>query len=382
MTQTPDQEATDTTTGYKDRPWIPRFWEGMNVSAWFPLLARHRFAIAPSRIGMVLSISLLACINSFLWLLQWVLFERRIERTEIEGDPIFIIGHWRSGTTLLHELLVLDQRHTYPDTYECFAPNHFLISGWWVRPLFGLLMPSRRPMDNMAAGWDRPQEDEFAMCNMGVPSPYLSLIFANHPREYAEYFELAEVPPEDLSRWKQKLLWFLKCVSVRKPRRIVLKSPPHTFRIKVLLEMFPNARFVHIVRDPYVLFPSSMKLWKRLSRDEGVQIPRHEGLEEYVFATFERMYEVFERDRRLIDPSRFCEVSYEQLVADPIGQMRQLYERLDLDRFDEVLPALRQYVEDKKDYQPNRHAICPEIRAEITRRWGSFAQRYGYGLQQ
>ena len=88
-----------------------------------------------------------------------------------------MIGHWRSGTTLLHELLVRDPRHTYPDTYACFAPNHFLVSGWWMKPCLKVLLPSQRPIDNMPAGWDHPQEDEFALCNMGVPSPYLTIIF-------------------------------------------------------------------------------------------------------------------------------------------------------------------------------------------------------------
>ena len=158
-----------------------------------------------------------------------------------------MIGHWRSGTTLLHELLVLDSRHTYADTYDCFAPNHFLVSSWLIRPTLGLLMPARRPVDNMAAGWDHPQEDEFALCNMGVPSPYLTAAFPNCPSQYPEYLDLRDVPPAAVQRWKDSLRWFLTCLTVRRPKRIVLKSPAHTCRIKVLLEMFPNAKFVHIV---------------------------------------------------------------------------------------------------------------------------------------
>ena len=131
-------------------------------------------------------------------------------------------------------------------------------------------------------------------------------------------------------RWKRALLWFLKCLTLRNPKRIVLKSPPHTCRIRALLEMFPKAKFVHIVRDPYVIFPSTVNLWKRLYRDEGLQMPTGEGLEEHVFDTFTRMYEAFERDRDLIGPGQFCEVRYEELVADPMEQMRRVYEELEL----------------------------------------------------
>ena len=68
---------------------------------------------------------------------------------------------------------------------------------------------------------------------------------------------------------------------------------------------------------PVRLFPSTVNLWKRLYRDEGLQVPRYEGLEEHVFKTLTRMYETFECDRKLIGPGQFCEIRYEELVADP-----------------------------------------------------------------
>ena len=157
-----------------------------------------------------------------------------------------------------------------------------------------------------------------------------------------------------------------------------MKSPPHTFRIKALLELFPNARFIHIIRNPYVIFPSTIKLWKCLYRDQGLQIPKGKGLEEHVFETFNRMYEVFERQRRLIPPARLCEVRYEDLVADPIGQMRAVYQQLELGEFDRVLPAIQQYFADKADYQTNRFQLAPEQCVEIGRRWRSFIERYSY----
>ena len=106
----------------------------MNTSGWIRLLARNHFAIAPRRIGMAIIVFIVSIFNFFLWAIEVLLFGRRIKRTELKDDPIFVIGHWRSGTTLLHELLVLDGRHTFPDTYACFAPNHFLVSAWFFKP--------------------------------------------------------------------------------------------------------------------------------------------------------------------------------------------------------------------------------------------------------
>ena len=105
--------------------------------------------------------------------------------------------------------MVLDSRHAYPDTFECFCPNHFLVSGWLLRRGLKYLLPKRRPMDNMSAGWDRPQEDEFALCYLGVPSPYLTIAFPNRRPQHEVYLDLKSVSPEGLARWKGSLLRFL-----------------------------------------------------------------------------------------------------------------------------------------------------------------------------
>src|SRR5687768_18104609 len=49
--------------------------------------------------------------------------------------------------------------------------------------------------------------------------------------------------------------------------RSILKSPPHTCRVPTLLRLFPDARFVHIVRDPYAVYPSTLHLWRILAGD-------------------------------------------------------------------------------------------------------------------
>jgi len=158
----------------------------------------------------------------------------------------------------------------------------------------------------------------------------------------------------------------------------VLKSPPHTARLRVLAEMFPKARFVHIVRDPYALFPSTMKTWQRLYRYHGLQVPRYEGLEEHVFSTLLRMYEAFEEDRKLIDPDRFCELRYEDLVRDPVHEMEQIYIKLDLGDFEAARPAVEAYAARSQHYQVNRHELTPELKAKIAQRWQTYFQRYGY----
>jgi omega-hydroxy-beta-dihydromenaquinone-9 sulfotransferase len=367
--------------GYRDHFWIPRFWAGMCPRGWISLLARNQFDVSPWRLPHALHILALSLCTGVLWLVQEVLLGWKIRRTPLKEDPIFVIGHWRAGTTLLHELLTLDPRYGCADTYACFAPNHFLVSGWFVRPLMKILLPRRRPMDNMAAGWNRPQEDEFALCNMGLRSPYLTLAFPNHPPQDQEYLDLRNVPPAARARWKRGLSWFLRCVTLRHPRRLVLKSPAHTCRIRTLLELFPNAKFVHIVRHPFAMFPSTVNLWKRLYADQGLHKPLFHGLEELVLATLTRMYEAFDEDRRLLAPDQLCTVRYEDLIADPPARMQWIYATLNLGEFDRAAPAIAAYFAQRRDYQTNQFEITPALRCELISRWSKYFNDYGYSSQ-
>lgn len=364
----------------KDYPyWAPRFWHGMRLGTWMKLAARNRFAISPSRWPIAVSIFCSAMLNSFASVFDRLMFSHVVRTTTLNTPPLFVLGHWRSGTTLLHELLILDERHTYPTTYQCFEPNHFLWTEWFVPPLTRWLLPATRPMDNMATGWEKPQEDEFALCNLGLPSPYLAWAYPNHGPVSDEYLDLAALPEHDRARWKRIWREFVLRVAARRNGRIVLKSPTHTARVKTILEVFPDAKFVHIVRDPLVLFASTVRLWKSLCAAEGMQSPvEADWIPNHVLDTFVRMYSRFEQDRDLIPPGNLVDVHYESLIADPIGQLRQIYDSLNLDDFTIVEPAIADYARKMRDYRPNQHTLSPEQSERIRQRWAPYFERYGY----
>jgi hypothetical protein len=350
----------------------------MTVGVWLRFAARNGFRISPTRWPMAVLITLVSLFNTLLWLVKELIYGGGVEKSELTHAPIFIVGHWRSGTTYLHELLVLDDRFAFPTTYECFAPSHFLVSDWLIARYMKFLLPSKRPMDNMAAGWDLPQEDEFALCNLGVGSPYTTMGFPNRPPQDVEYLDLKDLDETQRARWKAGMLSFLKDVAYRKPRPIVLKSPAHTARIRTLLELFPQAKFVHIVRDPVNVFMSTVRLWRSLYDVQGLQVDDGHDITEYVLSTFERMYDSFEEDRTLLKENQYYEVRYEDLVADPVEQVRAMYQKLDLGDFEHVRPKLEAFLEAKKDYQTNRFEPPEEVRAIVGERWGEFARRYGY----
>ena len=363
----------------KLREWSPRVWEGCDAFSYLELLTRNRFAVGFPYWYIAAICSGMSCINTGLRWVQRGLYGERIDATPISHAPLFVLGHWRTGTTLLHELLILDERHSYPSTHACTVPCHLLLSEPFFKRYLWFLSPDKRPVDNMPAGWDRPQEDEFALALLGEPSTYQDFAFPNRPPMHPGSLDQSGLTPGQLTKWKRTFLRFVKELTFKNPRRLVLKSPPHTARIPTLLELFPDARFVHLVRDPYSLFASTVNLWTRMAKTHGLQTPRNaEAVEEKVFAEFRLLTERYEATKAMIPKGRLVELRYEELVRDLVGETKRVYDGLELGEFERAEPKLRDYQANARNYETNKYQLTPELKARIRDRWGDLIVKMGY----
>jgi hypothetical protein len=359
--------------------FMPRIWHGMPPEVWFPILARNRFGVSLSRLHYALGVSAFCPVTSMLAIAQKLGWSRAIAKTQLKRPPVFILGHWRSGTTLLHEYLGLDPQFASPTTYQCFAPWHFLLTEGLIARYGNWLLPDRRPMDNMKAGWALPQEDEFALMNLGAPSPYLRLMFPNHPVPFAETLDSARFAPKDLKVWRRQLEWFVKALTYKTRKQLLLKSPPHTGRLAILRQMYPESKFIHIVRDPRKLYPSTMKLWNSLDENQALQSPTDQSrLESFVLDSLVSMYHAFERDRSSVPESQIIDVRYETFIAKPIDTLEKIYQHLGLGSFDSVRSSWEAKSEQERGYQTNKLQIDPQQEAMILDRWSDYARKYGY----
>jgi hypothetical protein len=350
----------------------------MRWSTWMGLVAENGFRIHPYRVHRALFNALFGLGNSLLRPVQKALYGRQIAATRVQHAPLFILGHWRTGTTLLHELLALDEQLAYSTTLQSFAPHHCLITERFLTRFGGFLLPKRRPMDNMPNGWDRPQEDDFALLALGAPTPYRRLAFPNHPPPCMEFLDLKGVRESECRRWKEAMMHFVQLLTFRHSKRLVLKSPAHTGRVALLLELFPQARFIHLSRNPYAIFASTRRLWRTLDHLQGCQIPHHRDLDQYILESLNRMYRGHEEQSAAIPTGHLVNVRYEDLAADPVGQLREIYQQLDFQGFESVQGRVEDYARRHRDYQPSRYQLEPEMVKQVRRRWARYFRRYGY----
>ncbi|MFN0054591.1 MAG: sulfotransferase family protein [Planctomycetales bacterium] len=374
------------TKTYGSAQGIFSIWQGMDAPTWCRLLAggpplHWRQGL---RLAMVSGMSIA---NSLLKLAEHLAYGSKLRRYQLQHAPVFILGHWRSGTTLLHELLSNDPRLITPNLYQTLSPHHCLLSEALLAPLTRWMLPKTRPMDNIAVSWESPQEDETALCILTGLSPYVMLAYQGQRWKYERFFEQQQLTPRERDCWTEAFLTFLKKVAMRHEARngtatpgarLLLKSPTHTYRIRLLLELFPTARFIHIVRNPYDVFSSAMYLRERLFEANALGRPRHGGAEEDVWAMYEHLFRVFEADRHLLPPKQFYELRFEDLERDPIGQLAGLYAHLELDGFDSLAATLGAQLDQHRSFRKNQFEMSGALRRRIFQRWQPLFERYDY----
>ena len=162
---------------------------------------------------------------------------------------------------------------------------------------------------------------------------------------------------------------------------MILKNPVNTARVAKLLELFPEAKFIHIYRSPYDVFKSVQNFRKTLMPLISLHPIDPERSDEGVFELYESMMQQYFQDRSQIPAGNLVEVCYETLEHDPLGELKRVYEGLDLPGFDTAQIAFRQYVDAQKSYQKNKLELSPQAQRKIEDRWKFAFSALGYALQ-
>jgi len=246
---------------------------------------------------LLLRVPLVAAVNAICFALD-PLFFPDLRKTKIR-EPVFVIGHGRSGTTHLHDLLYRDA-----DRFSCFMmyelfwpaliPKKLIRFGARIdrRYLGGLI--ERRLRERSDARYSKtrdahhqaatyPEEDDGILtysCSSGTWSlrvPDLSVVSVHYVDQWPD------------RKRRRMMKFYRECIR----RQLYLngadkihlsKNPTFTGRIESLIEFFPDAKFVMPYRNPLETMPSLLKLMKGFWKIRGVD-------EETMERGFERLIE-------------------------------------------------------------------------------------------
>lgn len=295
-----------------------------------------------------------------------------------EEPVLFILGFWRSGTTLLHDLIAQDPQFVTPSLVDAnMAPC--LSAGRALAPLVTPFVPRNRGFDAMAFNLDGPWEEEGMLFSLTGASPYQTAAFPRDFRDFDGMLDLNNLPESEIVRWRQAYIAICHRLTMGSGKIVLFKSPPGAARLPQLLKLFPQARFLHLSRDPEAVFASNMLMMRTVGEKMRLQRESEDDIAEHILHRFGYMYDRYLADIALLPPGRLTEITYEDLVADPVQVLKQAYQALALPGFDAALPGFAALVAARNDYRPNAHApLPPQRRAEIARRWGAYGRRWGY----
>jgi hypothetical protein len=358
--------------------WSPSTFTGITFQQWFAMLCDNDFSVDLPFLPRAAAITATSFFNSAASICENAIFQRRIERTVIER-PIFVLGVWRSGTTLLQNLLCVDRRLCYANYYQVLFPNTFLCTEACMRRILELGIPKSRLQDNVRVSMTEPAEDEIATGLLTHRTMLMSWVFYQNQAFYDRLLTYRDASTKEISEWQSALLLLMRKLTLKYRRPLVLKSPGHTGRIRLLLEMFPDAKFVHICRNPYDVFQSSDHTFRKVASLMALQRPVFENAQERNLRQYTELCTAYFEERDLIPDGKLHEIRFEDLERAPNHEMAKLYEALGLPDFNEISENLAKYVRGLKGYQRNRFSDLPEsLRARIACEWKRSFEEWGY----
>lgn len=321
------------------------------------------------------------------------LFFRGYRRVRVE-KPLFIVGNFRSGTTFLQRLLAQDSRNiTGLTTREIYLTPTIsqrklwrfllLIDPYLGRP-FGRVLAAvedrilrRIPFHRVRL--EEAEEDE-GLFFYTWDSMFIWFFFPFSADEFV-YPRFDEAVP---ARRRRRLMRFYRGMLKRhlyvhgEHLRIVSKNPSFTPKIYSLLEVFPDARFVNLVRNPDELVPSMTNwfsyCWHYFSSPSDPYPNR-----DHVMKIAVHWYRYPERAFAELPREQGKVVRFDDLIADTSELVRELYEDLDLS----VSPEFAELL-DEADRLPTKATRSPRLEdvglsaAEIERRFSAVKQAYEF----
>jgi len=361
------------------------YLQGCNFGTLLKLLWLNRKDLTIKAAPEIAVIILMSMVLSPIVLIENLLHSRKINKTVIEDDPIFIVGHWRSGTTYLTNIMVNDPQKGYFTVDQTFTHSVFITLERVLKRVYSSILPETRPMDNVKMNLKEPQEEVFALGNQTTDAIIHMLSFPKNARFYAKCAFYDQLNEKRKKRLRNAYLRIIKKVTYYTGgKQLIVKSPDNTCRINMLLELFPDARFIHIYRNPYKVYRSTMGMYRTLFPMfslEDIDEKTDAEAEEVVLDIYEELFKQYLNDRQFISEGNLMEIKYEDFVLNPMGYVEAIYRELRIAGFDAAKPVMQAYIESQRDYKTNAHQLDEKSKRRINARLAFLFKQYGYLME-
>ncbi|EKX38398.1 hypothetical protein GUITHDRAFT_165242 [Guillardia theta CCMP2712] len=347
------------------------------------ILIRNRKYVEWFKYGVrICCLLMFAIFNTILSVLESIRHKFAISQVQLNDEPIFVIGHPRTGTTLVHNVLSSDARFSFATNLQVGFPSTFILMSnfQWLLSFF---VDKKRPMDNMELSLDLPGEDEIATTLLsGGCSAYMPLFFMSQYKTYLDLLNL-NTTKERLDTWTASFLFFLKKItywndrSLAKQsahRRLIIKSPVHTSRIPTLLRLFPKAKFIFCYRDPYTVVQSAVHMAQSYYWYTYLNEPSDADISDFVLDQMEIIYREYFKHRNLIPKGNLVEIKFEEMENDIIKTMESIYDQFSLGDIKNLTESamFKKYREGMTDFKKNSLSRLNEEQKEAVKKRFAF----------
>ncbi|MGF1670672.1 MAG: sulfotransferase [Balneolaceae bacterium] len=357
--------------------WVFTPLAGVTLGSWVKVLKRHGRTIPPRYWPRNIFTIFMGIVNSLMALREPDTWKDEKYKPH---SPIFIIGHHRSGTTHLWQLLSVDKNFIYPTVTETIFPHTMLSMEKLTNKLAELFSPGKRPQDNVRSSTGSPMGEEWALCTSTFLSTHMARHFPKNREFYKKYLTMKNVDENEREKWKQALDRFARKLLLRygNDKTLLFKAPPNTAKIKLILELYPDARFIHIYRNPYRVFQSALHMEMNSRPMCTYQDMNFAELKNYIIWRYKAMYNSFLEDAEDIPDEQLTQLSFEELEKDRFAAIRKIYIDLGLPDFPKMEPELEKFVESIAGYQKNEYLQDEGDRELVAKEWGKFIRFFGY----
>lgn len=349
---------------------------------WLRLL--HENTITPEHRKQAALITGVSFVLGLPALLEWLIYKRPIKNTKLNKDPIYIVGHWRTGTTYLQNLLSRDPQFAWFDPIKTVTFSNCILLKPILNKIVKKLLVGARAMDNMEYTLDLPMEEVFAQATISTQAVSHMLVFPDGGKglKYVDTAFIDEQPEEKQKEWYKAYDYLLKKVTyLEDGKQLLLKSPENTCRIGMIKRTYPGAKFINIYRNPYKVIMSTINMYeKEMALFCLNEKPSHEMIENVVLDLFERMYKKAFVDLYSMPESDRIDICYEDFCKEPLKYVKEIYDHLGIEGYEEAVPYFEKYLKEQEGYQKNKFTLSDELRDKINSRMGFYFDRYGYEM--